>query len=449
MANLLVIDDDDAFREAIAETLTSLGHVVTGAGNGRDGIRALEKGRYAAVFLDHRMPEMDGLEVLAAMRTRLPRLPPVIVLTAHASSGNTIEAMRLGAFDHLAKPIGREAVADVLARALRGGQAMSQTVASTDDADELIGISSPMREVHKRIGLAAGGDAPVLVLGETGTGKEMVARALHRHSSRASGPFVAINCAAIPKDLLESELFGHVRGAYTGALTDRPGCFRSADGGVLLLDEIGDMALAVQAKLLRVLQEREVTPLGSHKPVKVDVRVIAATHRDLIEATHAGAFREDLRYRLDVLRIELPPLRERLADILPLAERFLRTAAGHEAPKRLSAAAGQRLLQHPWPGNVRELKNLMERCSVMVRQQVIDAADLGLQQEPAAARRHADGLPAEWSELELPAAVEKLEGALIGDALARCGGNRSDAARQLGIHRQLLYRRMEQYEIKT
>ncbi len=447
MARLLIIDDDDAFREALAETLASLGHEVTDADGGRAGLRALGQARFDAVFLDHRMPEMDGLEVLAAMRALPGRVPPVVVLTADARSGSTIEAMRLGAFDHLAKPIGRAAVAEVLARALREASppAGDKADAAADDGDDLVGFSAPMREVHKRIGLAAASDAAVLVLGETGTGKEMVARALHRHSVRAQRPFVAVNCAAIPKDLLESELFGHVRGAFTGAAGERPGCFRAADGGVLLLDEIGDMAMPVQAKLLRVLQEGEVTPLGSHRPVKVDVRVVAATHRDLVAAVREGTFREDLRYRLDVLRIELPPLRERLADILPLAERCLRLAAAGQPPKRLSSGAGQRLLQHGWPGNVRELKNVMERCQVMLRHAVIEAADLGLAGAAGAAAATV-GVDAADGET-LPAAVERLERTMITRVLAECAGNRAEAARRLGIHRQLLYRKIDLYGI--
>jgi len=312
------------------------------------------------------MPGMDGLQTLEAMHARLARVPPVIVLTAFASAGNTIEAMRLGAFDHITKPISREAVREVLGRVLlqqqQQGVAAATAVAEDDDGD-LVGLSQAMREVQKRIGLASASQAPVLVLGETGTGKEMVARALHRYSSRADKPFVAVNCAAIPKELLESELFGHVRGAFTGATGERAGCFRAADGGVLLLDEIGDMALSVQAKILRVLQEGEVTPLGSHKPVKVDVRIVAATHRDLAAAVGEGRFREDLMYRLDVLSIRLPPLRERLADVIPLAEHFLRRAALPDAPKALSAEAAQLLLSRPWPGNVRELLSEVRRAA--------------------------------------------------------------------------------------
>uniref|UniRef100_UPI0040393F56 sigma-54-dependent transcriptional regulator n=1 Tax=Variovorax sp. BK018 TaxID=3450241 RepID=UPI0040393F56 len=448
MARLLIIDDDDAFRDTLAETLQGLGHEATEIASGAEALEAMAHTRFDAVFLDHRMPGMDGLQTLEAMRARLARVPPVIVLTAFASAGNTIEAMRLGAFDHLAKPISREAVREVLDRALQQQPGAATTAAVAEADDDFIGASQAMREVQKRIGLASANAMPVLVLGETGTGKEMVARALHRHSDRADKPFVAINCAAIPKELLESELFGHVRGAFTGATGERAGCFRAADGGVLLLDEIGDMALAVQAKILRVLQEGEVTPLGSHKTVKVDVRVVAATHRDLALAVREGSFREDLMYRLDVLSIRLPPLRERLADVIPLAEHFLRRAAAPDAPKALSAEAAQSLLRQPWPGNVRELRNVMERCQALVRHRVIGSADLDLVLGQARPTQGAQTLPADWLEGDLPGTVERLERLLIENALAQAQGNRAEAARRLGIHRQLLYRKLTQYGIE-
>ena len=450
MARLLIIDDDDAFRDTLGETLSGLGHEIESARTGAAGVRAAVSARFDAIFLDHRMPGMDGLQVLAALRERLPDakpMPPVIVLTAHASGNNTIEAMRLGAFDHLTKPIGRAAVVEVLGRALRRERAGDSPGQTSSESDELIGIGDSMRDVHKRIGMAAASDVPVLILGETGTGKEMVARALHRHSPRATRPFVAVNCAAIPKELLESELFGHVRGAFTGAVGERPGCFRAADGGVLLLDEIGDMANGVQAKILRVLQEGEVVPLGTNQAVKVDVRVIAATHRDLGAAVRDGTFREDLLYRLNVLPIRVPALRERLADIIPLAEHFLRLAAAPQPPKALSAPAAQRLVRHSWPGNVRELRNLMERCQTLVRHAVIAADDIDLP-DTSTTSAGCPNLPADWLESALPSATERLERVLISHALAQARGNRAEAARRLGIHRQLLYRKIAQYGLE-
>jgi DNA-binding NtrC family response regulator len=448
MAHVLIVDDDEAFRESLVETVAALGHTVTAVGGGRAALRAAEYQRFGAVFLDHRMPDMDSVGVLEGLAARVPRLPPVVVLTAHATSENTIAAMRLGAFDHLTKPIGVADVRDVLARALALHPPGPERVAPASDAgdrpeaDALIGVSAPMRDVQKAIGLAAASDAPVLVTGETGTGKERVARALHRHSRRAARPFVAVNCAAIPHELLESELFGHVRGAFTGAVGDRDGCFRAAQGGVLLLDEIGDLSPAVQGKLLRVLEEREVVPLGSHRAVPVDVRVVAATHRDLRAAVRAGTFREDLLFRLDVLQIRLPPLRERLADAIPLAEHFLALAAAPGVAKTLSPAAQRALVAHAWPGNVRELRNAMDRCQAMVRGPVVAAADLGLAPAESGARAD-DALPASWLDAPMAQSVERLERAMIERALAKSGGNRAEAARRLGIHRQLLYRKLQ------
>lgn len=450
MARILIIDDDAAFRATLADTVASFGHEAVQSGSAEEGLRELERGRYDAIFLDNRMPGMNGLEALVALKDRVRNPPPVVMLTAFVSGANTIDAMKLGAFDHIAKPIRRDAIREVLERALRREHAMqsaSEANADTNEAGELVGISSTMREVHKRIGLAAASESPVLILGETGTGKEMVARALHRHSSRARLPFLAVNCAAIPHELLESELFGHVRGAFTGATADRPGSFRSASGGVLLLDEIGDMALAVQAKILRVLQEGEVMPLGSNQAVKVDVRLIAATHHDLQTTVGDGRFREDLLYRLNVLPIRIPPLRERLADIIPLAEHFLRLAARADRPKGLTAEAAQRLLRHAWPGNVRELKNLMDRCQTLVRYPVISASDLDELWENTPVGFSA-ALPPDLLDADLPTATARLERILIAQAMAQSGGNRAEAARRLGIHRQLLYRKLKEFDLK-
>jgi DNA-binding NtrC family response regulator len=314
--------------------------------------------------------------------------------------------------------------------------------ASVDESEgeTLVGSSEAMRRVQKTIGLAADSDATVLVLGETGTGKEMVARALHDHGRRKAKPFIAVNCAAIPGDLLESELFGHVKGAFTGAASDRTGAFREANGGTLLLDEIGDMPPTMQAKILRVLQDKVVMPVGG-RPAAVDIRVIAATHRDLTEWIAEGRFREDLYYRLNIVRITLPPLRERLADILPLAEHFLR-AVSAQAPKQLTAQAAARLLSRGWPGNVRELKNVIERANVFVRGNIIDAGDLDLASDIP---RTSFAGPVDWLAGDLPTALARLEEAMIRRALDSCGGNRAEAARRLNVHRQLLYAKMQRY----
>jgi DNA-binding NtrC family response regulator len=433
MPTILIVDDDAAMRDALSEVVRDSGHDVRTARSGEAALAVLDDEPIDAMLLDLRMPGIDGLEVLRRIRGR-PQRPPVTVLTAHATAANTIEAMRLGAFDHLTKPISRADLIRVMLGMLAVGQSATQD-RGTKLPEGLIGASEAMRTVQKTIGVVADNDATVLVTGETGTGKELVARAIHEHGARSAKPFVPVNCAAIPAELLESELFGHVRGAFTGATTDRPGAFRQAEGGTLFLDEIGDMDMAMQAKILRALQERVITPVGG-KPAHVDVRVIAATHHDLRRSVTEGSFREDLFYRLYVVPIHLPPLRERIADIVPLAEYFLGRAGG----KRLSAEAASRLVAHRWPGNVRELRNTMERVAVLVRGQVIGNDDLDfidLANMPAAM--------ADWPDEDLPSATARLEELLIRRALARSAGNRAEAARLLGIHRPLLYAKMKRY----
>jgi len=303
MANILIVDDDAALREGLAESLTDLGHTARMASSGREGLAALSD-EIDAVLLDLRMPGgMDGIEVLRRIRTH-DDAPPVVVLTAFASADNTIEAMRLGAFDHLTKPIGRDELRSLLDRLPSRARAIAD--AGKQTAETLIGSSEGMRRVQKAIGLAADSHATVLIFGETGTGKELVARALHVHSQRRDSPLIAVNCAAIPEDLLESELFGHVKGSFTGAASDRAGAFRDAGNGTLFLDEIGDMPLMMQAKILRALQERTVTPVGG-KPVRTAARVIAATHHDLAKLVASGEFREDLYYRLNVVLCPFRP----------------------------------------------------------------------------------------------------------------------------------------------
>ncbi|TWB23747.1 DNA-binding NtrC family response regulator [Nitrospirillum amazonense] len=442
MATVLIVDDDAALRDALGEVVADCGHAPRFAPSGEIALTMLANDTVDAMILDLRMPGLDGLEVLRRVRTRSTSLP-VTVLTAHASAANTIEAMRLGAFDHLTKPVGRAE----LVRVVRGMLALNEGWAGSNgkpavQPEGLIGVCEAMRAVQKTIGLLADSDTTVLITGETGTGKEVVARAIHDHGNRAAAPFVAVNCAAIPSELMESELFGHVKGAFTGASTDRMGAFRQAAGGTLFLDEIGDMDMALQAKILRALQERTVTPIGG-KPLSVDVRVVAATHRDLRQRVREGGFREDLFYRLHVIPIHLPPLRERRADILPLAEAFLAQAGN----KALDADAAARLVAHNWPGNVRELRNVVERVAVLVRGPVVTAADidfLGRSDHP----RPADG-PADPPDDDLASAVAKLETAMIRRALDRCAGNRTEAARLLGIHRPLLYAKMKRYGIEV
>jgi len=399
----------------------------------------LDTANFDVVLLDFRLPDGDGVEVLRCMAPAGgPPAMPVIMLTAFASPDNTIEAMKLGAFDHLTKPIGRADLEAVLARALKHTY-MPRGEAPPLVQGEILGESAAIHTLLKMIGRAVASDATVLITGETGTGKELVARALHQHSVRVDKPFLAVNCAAIPHELLESELFGHVRGAFTGAVANREGVFRRAQGGTLLLDEVGDMSLLLQAKLLRVLQEREIVPVGGTHALKVDVRVIAATLHDLASRVAGGTFREDLFYRLNVLHLHVPPLRERPEDIMLLARHFLAQAA--QPSKRLTPAAQCALLAYPWPGNVRELKNVLERASILTPGLEVDATDLDF---PGSAGRPpaVDFLTGTLSD-----AVARLEEAMIRKALREATGNRAAAARQLGIHRQLLYSKIKQYGI--
>ncbi|KDN98735.1 sigma-54-dependent transcriptional regulator [Pseudomonas donghuensis] len=446
MARILIVDDDAAFRDSLAEVLQDLGHTVLQAQSTDAGLHRLRTEAVDAAIVDLRLPGEDGL-VFLRRAARLSQVP-CIMLTAYASGGNTIEAMSLGAFDHLTKPVTRVALVETLERALRQAapspdrpQAAGASPGAREPVDgrELVSASEAMRQVFKHIGLAANSDATALILGETGTGKELVARALHRNSARASGPFVAVNCAAIPAELMESELFGHVKGAFTGAVHERTGRFREADGGTLFLDEIGDMPLPTQAKILRVLQEREITPVGANRVQPVDVRIVVATHRDLPAAVKEGRFREDLWYRLQVVPLWLPPLRERLGDVLLLAEHFLRLLGG-DSPKRLSAAAARLLLAHPWPGNVRELRNAMERAAILSHGAVIDVEHIGLQ----AVAAPTPGLDIDW-EGPMAQAVAHLEREMTVRALAATAGNRAEAARRLGLSRQQLYRKLAEF----
>jgi len=451
MATILIIDDDDAFRDGLAETVHDLGHTPLEARSGKEALdRLREHAAPDCVFLDFRLPDADGLSVLESLRglTGLQHVP-VVMLTAYATSDNTIRAMRLGAYEHLTKPVGRDEIARLLERILatrtdapaaETAQAFSEEPPSREP--QLLGISEAMRDVQKRLGRAAGTNSTVLITGETGTGKEVAARVLHRASARAAGPFVAVNCAAIPQDLLESELFGHGKGAFTGAHAERRGRFEEAHGGTLFLDEIGDMPLSMQAKLLRVLQEREITPLGTNRTIAVDVRVVAATHRDLPGMVAAGTFRQDLSYRLNVIPLHMPPLRERVADILPLAEHFLAALAGSpdQARKHLSADAQRLLVSFTWPGNVRELANAIERANALAPAALLTREDFAFLFDSGASA--ADAIPVSLLELPLNDALAQLERALFARALALAVGNRAEAARRLGISRQSLYTRL-------
>ena len=456
MAVILIVDDDTAFRATLAETLDDLGYGVRQAGSCEAGLRCLAEGDIDLAIVDLRLPDADGLTFLRRAGASAPGLS-CIVLTAYASGSNTIDAMRLGAFDHLTKPLGRDALGRALARALQDRAACAAAADAGADADaaalsqageQMVSNSEAMRAIFKRIGLVADSDNSVLVHGETGTGKELVAQALHANSARARGPFVAVNCAAIPAELLESELFGHVKGAFSGALSDRLGRFREADGGTLFLDEIGDMALPTQAKILRVLQEREVTPLGARHPMPVDLRVVAATHRNLEAEVTAGRFRADLWYRLQVISIDLPPLRARRGDVALLAAHFLQQDALGRS-KRLDAAALAALEQYDWPGNVRQLRNTIQRAIALSEGGLIAPEHLGLEPtrapNPEAVQQLSAPPPGIDWDGPLERAVAQLEALMLQRALDAAAGNRSEAARRLGLSRQQLYRKLAQF----
>ena len=443
---ILVAEDEPTAREALRGLLEAEGYQVLTAPDGESALRAALERRPEVMLLDVRMPGMDGLSVQQRLREAEAGIS-VVVMTAYGGSSVAIEAMKQGAFDYLTKPVDAGRLLAVIRRALaaRSLEADAEAVGGMGRGP-LVGDSAVMQEVYKRIGQYARSDATVLVRGESGTGKELVVEAIHQHSSRSGGPLVKINCAAIPETLLEAELFGHERGAFTHALHRRVGRFEEADGGSLFLDEVGDLPAALQAKLLRALQERSIERLGSNKPVHVDIRLIAATARDLEKDVAEGRFREDLYYRLNVLTIRLPPLRERKQDIPALVGHFLRRAGKGVS---ISAEAMQALCGYEWPGNVRELENVVERAVALAHGGVIGVEEIQLGPAPVSGSGSVCGGGA-WTEqvpegAKLDEAVESLERAMIERALRASGGNKSKAAEVLGIHRRLLYEKLRRY----
>ncbi|GAB4254262.1 MULTISPECIES: sigma 54-interacting transcriptional regulator [Deferrisoma] len=434
--HLLVVDDDRDLLKLLALRLKAAGFRVTTAASGEEALAALAADAPDLVITDLRMDGMDGMALYDAIRERHPSLP-VIILTAHGSIPEAVEATRRGVFGFMTKPFdGRELVAEVR-RALALGSGPSAG-AGESWREEIVTRSPAMEEVLRRAKLAAQGEAAVLIYGESGTGKELLARAIHRASPRATGPFVALNCGAIPEPLLESELFGHARGAFTGATEERPGLFRSAQGGTLLLDEIGDMPLNLQVKLLRVLQDREVRPVGATRVFPVDVRVIAATHRDLDREVREGRFREDLYYRIHVVRLEIPPLAERREDIPLLAEHFLRRLAERSGRRVAGFApeAMELLLAAPWPGNVRQLANVVEHAFTLCTAPLIPA-DLVRE----ALREPAEAVPT------LAEARRRFELEYLVRVLQMAEGNVTRAARMAGRNRTEFYRLLRRHHL--
>jgi DNA-binding NtrC family response regulator len=451
MGRILIADDHDALRRGLARALTSAGHEVEEAPNGNQAIERLHEGHFDVVLSDLKMGGSDGLDVLRTTKTLHPSTA-VILMTAFGSVHTAVEAMKIGAFDYVQKPFEIEEMEVKIEKALELRRMrheldyLRHTQNDIYDFDRIIGTSDPLKRVLGVVRKVAKSNTTVLIRGETGTGKELIAGAIHHNSHRAGRNFVKVNCAALPETLLESELFGHEKGAYTGADRQRIGRFEQADGGSLFLDEIGDMSAAIQAKILRVLQEHEFERLGGTRTQKVDVRLIAATHRDLSQMVASGQFREDLYYRLNVVSVEMPPLRERKEDIIALAMFFVKKF-GAELKKKcdgLDPEAQKLLLRYNWPGNIRELENSIERAILMTESQFIGADDLRLGE---AATAGTVGLRETSALVKIPPSgvpLEEIERSALTEALKMSNWVQKDAAELLGISPRVM-----NYKIKT
>jgi two-component system nitrogen regulation response regulator GlnG len=464
---ILVVDDEESVRWALTKALERAGYRVDLAADGAGGAAAAENPEVDLVLLDVRLPGRDGLAVLRDLRKRRPDLP-VIMMTAYGTLQVAVEAMKQGAYDYIGKPFDMDEVLLVVEKALEA-QALAREVSQLRQLAEdrfdlggIVGGSPAMQQIFKAVGKVAGTDLTVLLRGESGTGKELIARAIHENSRRKGRAFVPVNCAAIPRELLESELFGHEKGAFTGAVTARRGRFEQADGGTVFLDEVGDMDLSLQTKLLRVLQERRIERLGGEGSIPVDVRIVAATNQDLEGAVALRAFREDLFYRLNVVTIHLPPLRDRREDIPALVTHFLTAFARDQqaAPKVVSADALERLTAYRWPGNVRELENVVKRAaaltptSLVLPDQLPDVIQKGAGSEAAAAGP--EEFPVDWMRRQIARCKETLDGRLYDHFVAcierplltlvlrRTGGNQVKAAELLGINRNTLRKRIKE-----
>jgi DNA-binding NtrC family response regulator len=446
-ATVLVVEDNAAMRDLLVEELGDAGFLVVEAGDGRQGIERVRGGGVDLVITDLRMPDIDGFDLIRDVKaTAAP--PHIVMITAFGSIETAIKAVKLGAYDYITKPFEIEELILVADKALkerhlvRKVEQLQREVEGRYRFDNIIGDSDEMQEVLSMVDRVSDSMVSVLVTGESGTGKELIARAIHYNSRRADEPFVAVNLAAVPEALIESELFGHVKGAFTDARADRTGLFEEADGGTIFLDEIGELAPGLQAKLLRVLQESEIRPVGATKTQKVDVRVVAATNKDLEEEMATGQFREDLYFRLNVIDIHLPPLRKRPDDILVLAEHFLGEIGGKLTPPRslsLDAEAQRALLNYGWPGNVRELQNYLERGVALCSGAVITATDLpkNVRDKP-----DADFLA---TAVARKMTLSELEREYILRVLEDEGGNKTRTAARLGLDRKTLYRKLDDY----
>ncbi len=441
------MDDEAGVRSALSGVLRDENYFVDAVESGEACLERVSRGSYDAIVLDIWLPGMDGLATLQKLRERRVDAP-IIMISGHGNIESAVRAIKMGAFDFVEKPLSLEKTVLAVTNAVRQRRLEDEnrTLRATVGRREIIvGQSYSIVQLHEQIAMAAPTNGRVLIYGENGTGKELVAKSIHAMSRRRAGPFIEVNCAAIPEELIESELFGHMKGAFTGATADRRGKFETADGGTLFLDEIGDMTLKTQAKVLRALQEQVVEPVGGSSSVKVDVRVIAATNKDLPSEIRAGRFREDLYFRLNVIPIFVPPLRERESDIVLLAEHFMAEFAREygRRPKRLDPAASAGLRSYRWPGNVRELRNVIERLMIMVPGETIALADLAFLDSGAVSA--AD--PSAPAPLPLHDARERFERDYIIRALASQHGNISRTAEILGVERSNLYRKMRAFGI--
>ncbi len=445
-ASVLVIDDEQLMRDFVRETLTRAGYKVTVAADGRSGMAILDEEPIDLVVTDLKMPQMDGLEVLRQVRTRFPGVN-VVVMTAYATVETAVSALKGGAIDYIMKPFTPDEVEVVAEKALEHMRLREENLYLRSELKEIynfeqmVGESEPMKAIYEQIRKVAPSRATVLICGETGTGKELVARAIHYTSPRRNRPFIKINCAALSAGLLESELFGHEKGSFTGAHRRKIGRFELANEGTLLLDEVSEMNADLQAKLLRVLQEREFERVGGSTPIGVDTRIVSTTNRNLGEAVESGAFREDLFFRLNVVPINLPPLRARKEDISLLVDHFLLKYAGENgrSVKRVSPEAMSMLVEHSWPGNVRELENCMERAVVLSDSEVLRQEHFSFGPVPVRSDR-AGGLT-----IPHGSTVGEAARTLIEDTLARCNGNRTHAAKSLGISVRTLRNKLSEY----
>jgi len=454
---LLVVDDDEIIRNLLRDLLSANRHEVEIAADTRSAIQMLRNREYEVVLTDLMLPDGNGLDVLRAARAR-PYEPEVLVITAYGTIDSAVEAVRGGAFDYLTKPIAAQKLLLTVDRAIERRSLKTEVTNLRREVGEryapqsIVAASPGMRRVLDLVDMVAATDSAILIQGESGTGKELVARAIHFRGARAARPFIAINCAALPEALLESELFGYAKGAFTGAATERKGLFEESDGGTILLDEIGDMPLLLQGKLLRVLQEGEIRRVGSTAVRRVDVRILASTNRNLSDLIREGRFREDLFYRLNVIPLVVPPLRERREDIIPLCRHFLTLHGGRlgRPPQTLSPEALELVLSHPWPGNIRELENVIERAITLSSSPVISVDEFR-----AIFSLGRVGGQASASELSMPATtppsgtVEGAEKETILRALHDADGNQTRAAQALGMGRNTLWRKMKKFGIES